>query len=72
MSVRFFLKDVHSFVSDVYSYFNESMGDNDGSGGKSIPEAFICKCVDLLLVRLILNNLRQEKRCNFYFVSVWN
>ena len=37
-----------------------------------IPVSFIRKCVDLLLVRLIIQTLRQEGRCDFDFVSVWN
>ena len=48
-----FLKDVRSFVSGVSSYFVKYMGGPDYYGGKSIPVASICKCVDVLLVRII-------------------
>ena len=61
---------VRSSVSDVYTSFAESRVGSDGYGGKSILVASICKCVDVLLVRLILNILRQEGHCNFDFVSV--
>ena len=40
--------------SGVSSSFVESRGVPDGSGGKSIPVASICKCVDVLLVRIIM------------------
>ena len=63
---------MRSFVSDVYTSFTESRGGSDGYGGKSILVAYVCKCVDVLLVRLILNILRQEGHCNFDFVSVRN
>ena len=72
MSVKFFLNAVRSSVSDVYTSFAESRVGSDGYGGKSIPEVSICKCVDVILVRLILNILRQEGHCNFDFVSVRN
>ena len=72
MSVNFFLNAVRSFVSDVYTSFTESRGGSDGYGGKSILVVSIRKCVDVLLVRLILNILRQEGHCNFDFVSVHN
>ena len=49
-----FLKDVCSFESDVSSYFTESRGGTDGFGGKSIPVASIRKCVDVLIVRIIM------------------
>ena len=51
-----FLKAVRSFVSYVSSSFSESRGGTDGSRGKSIPVAAICKCVYVLLVRLSLQN----------------
>ena len=35
--------------------FDESMEGTDGSGGKSIPVAYVRKCVGVLLVRIILN-----------------
>ena len=41
-----------SFVSGVSTYFSESRGSSDGSGGKYIPVASIRKCVDVILVRL--------------------
>ena len=47
-----FLKVVRSFVSDVSSYFTESRGGPEGSGGKSILVDYICKCVDVIIVRL--------------------
>ena len=49
-----FLKSVHSFVSGVYSSFAESRGGPEGSGGKSILLAYICKSVGVILVRLIM------------------
>ena len=44
---------MRSFVSDVSSYFAEYREDLEGSGGKSIPVASICKYVDVMIVRLI-------------------
>ena len=49
------LKDVHIFVSDVPSSFDESRRVAEGSGGEYIPVASICKCRGGLLVRLILH-----------------
>ena len=49
-----FLKAVRSFLSDVYYSFAESRGGPEGSGGKSIMVISICKVVDVLLVRIIL------------------
>ena len=49
-----FLKAVYSFLSGLFSFLSESRGGLDESGGKSIPLASICKCVDVLLVRLIM------------------
>ena len=48
------LKSVQSFLLDVSSSLVKSRGSPDGSGGKSILVASICKCVDVLLVRIIL------------------
>ena len=39
---------------DVPSYFAESRGGTDGSGGKYITVTSICKYVGVLLVRNIL------------------
>ena len=72
MLVKCFLEAVRSFVSDVYTSFAESRVGSDGYGGKSILVVSIRKCVDVLLVRLILDILRQEGHCNFDFVSVRN
>ena len=49
------LKAVHSFVSDVFTSFDESMGGPDGSGEKSISAAYIRNSVDVMLVRLIIH-----------------
>ena len=57
-----FLKSLHIFVSDVSYYIHEYRGVPEGSGGKSIPVASIFKCVDVLIVRLILLTWRQEGR----------
>ena len=51
-----FLKAVRSFVLYMSSSFYESRGFPDGSGGKSIPVAYIRKYVDVMLVRLIIQN----------------
>ena len=67
-----FLKAVRSFVSDVFSYFAEYSGFPDGSRGTSIPESSICKFVDSLIVRIILQTLGREVRCVFDFLFVWN
>ena len=50
------LKDVHSFVLDMSTSYTARWGGTDGSGGKSIKIASISKCMDVLLVRIILNN----------------
>ena len=50
------LESVHSFDSDVPYSFDESRGGPDGSGGKYIMVASICKYVGVLIVRLILQN----------------
>ena len=49
-----FLKAMRSFESDVYYSFAKSRGGPDRSGGRSISVSYIHKCVDVLLVRLIL------------------
>ena len=50
-----FLKSVRSFVSYVSTSFSECRRGPDGSGGKYVPLASIHKCVDVLVVRLILH-----------------
>ena len=52
---NFLLKSVRTSVSDVSSYFSESKGGLGGSGGKSIPVASICQCVDVLPISLIMH-----------------
>ena len=51
-----FFKVERIFDLDMSSYFSESRGGFDGYGGKSIPLASIRKCLNVLLVSLILNN----------------
>ena len=50
-----FLKTVRVLVSDMSSSFAGSREVPEGSGGKSIPVATIFKCLDVMLVRIILN-----------------
>ena len=63
-----FLKYVRSFVLYVSSSFAESSGGHEGYGGKSILLEYICRRVNVLVVRLILQNWRQEGRCIFDLV----
>ena len=54
VGVPFLLKAVRIFVSDVSSSFAESRIGPGGYGGNYIPLASICKCVDMLPLRIIL------------------
>ena len=54
MLVHCFLEICSHFLLDVSSYLSESRGGPEGSGGKSIPIASICKYIDMLLVSPIL------------------
>ena len=48
------------FKSYVPPSSAESIGGNDGSGGKLVPVASLRRCGGVLLVRLILQTLERE------------
>ena len=52
----FFFKDVRSFKSGVPYSFAEYIGGPDGSGGSYVPVASTRRCVEVMIVRLILQN----------------
>ena len=58
-----FLRTVRSFVSYLSSSLAWSRGGPEGSVGKSIPVAFIFKCVDVLILILVLHTWRREGSC---------